>query len=175
MPEKKFQVPVFIDQSWKDVIFPWSRENPIPYVRVEFLKTRHIVSMHMGEYWKNVQYPSRYNMLTESGMRQVVAAAREYSRTLSACRFGATFCHILNVAPCVSGTLAERIAQIAANEWESGDLRKLKEKRFPFLNHDRVAGADKKKESKSRYRDSIWDNEEASRREKDDPANWWKK
>jgi hypothetical protein len=176
---KKFQVPVFIDESWKEVIFPWSRQNFVPFVRVICLKTRHTVELSMGRLWGEGGFKESFNMLTPSGFGQMISAAREFTGSFAACRFTSTFCEIINVSPSLSGTLAERLSQIAGNESESGDLEKLKKTRLfeaalvDFCGHP--LSVQKKEKPKRKRLD--WNDEriEDWPSEKNDPANWWKK
>lgn len=173
-PKKKYQVPVFIDESWHDVVWPWTKKNAGPYVEVEFYKTRHTVKLNMGRTLVGTHLEKTYHVFTLSGQKQLIAAAREYSRNLGGCRMGEYFIEIINVSPSVSGTLAERLAQIASCEYCDVDFDGLKSIRVEGVGiHGHILTEKTVKEP--RYRDSIWDNDEARRREKDDPANWWKK
>jgi len=177
-PLKKFQVPVFIDEPWVEVILPWSRQNFVPFVQVICLKTRHTIKLHMGELRGGGGFKESFNMLTPSGFGQMISAAREFTGTFAACRFYSNFCEIINVSPSLSGTLAERLSQIAGNECESGDLEKLKKARLfeaslvDFCGHP--LSVQKKEKPKRKRLD--WNDKriEDWPSEKNDPANWWK-
>jgi hypothetical protein len=172
----KLQVPVFINESWTDGIFPWKKNNALPFVRVIFQKTRHTVNLDMGD---NVD--SFHRILTASGVGHIISLAREFSRNVTGCRVFLTAADIINIPVKESGYVAERIAQIAAVEYQLVSYQelivansKMRQSRKDLHCLGYIMSSKKTRFENNKYHDSIWDNDETRRNEKNDPANWWK-